>query len=59
MGKQVLAPSLKLPPQAVSFRFRLTSDGSVGAEGWYIDDVRVQSCTATTSPDLIFRNGFE
>ncbi|MEZ5456390.1 MAG: S8 family serine peptidase [Lysobacteraceae bacterium] len=45
--------------QEVSFRFRLTSDGSVGAEGWYIDDVRVQSCTAPLSPDLIFRNGFE
>ena len=45
--------------QSVSFRFRLTSDGSVGAEGWYIDDVRVQSCTAPLSPDLIFRNGFE
>ena len=45
--------------QNARFRFRLTSDSSVGAEGWYIDDVRVQSCTAPLSPDLIFRNGFE
>ena len=45
--------------QSASFRFRLTSDSSVGAEGWYIDDVRVQSCTAAVSPDMIFHNGFE
>lgn len=45
--------------QSALFRFRLTSDSSVGAEGWYIDDVRVQSCTSAVSPDMIFRNGFE
>ena len=45
--------------QTARFRFRLTSDGSVGAEGWYIDDVRVQSCSTSASPDAVFRNGFE
>jgi hypothetical protein len=30
--------------QTVRFRFRLGSDESLGDEGWYIDDVRVQAC---------------
>ncbi len=30
--------------QSVQFRFRLGTDSSVGREGWYIDDVVVQSC---------------
>ncbi len=30
--------------QTAEFRFRLGSDTSVGREGWYIDDVAVQSC---------------
>ena len=42
--------------QSTQFRFRLGSDGSVGAEGWYIDDVRVQSCL---DDSFIFRDGFE
>ena len=45
-----------LAGQTVQFRFRLGSDGSVGAEGWYIDDVRVQSCGIS---DALFENGFE
>ncbi|MEW5986508.1 MAG: hypothetical protein AB1791_07745 [Chloroflexota bacterium] len=32
--------------QTVSFRFRLGTDSSVGREGWYIDDVMVEACTA-------------
>ncbi len=32
--------------QTVQFRFRLGSDSSVSREGWYLDDVRVQSCMA-------------
>lgn len=32
--------------QTVRFRFRLGTDRSVGKEGWFIDDVRVQSCRA-------------
>lgn len=30
--------------QTVQFRFRLGTDGASGDEGWYIDDVTVQSC---------------
>ncbi|GAB4170198.1 MAG: hypothetical protein Kow0020_04360 [Wenzhouxiangellaceae bacterium] len=41
--------------QTVQFRFRLATDSSVGREGWYIDDVKVQSC-ATES---LFSDGFE
>ena len=32
--------------QSVQFRFRLGSDSSVGHDGWYLDDVKVQSCLA-------------
>ena len=30
--------------QTARFRFRLGTDSSVGREGWYVDDVYVQSC---------------
>ena len=30
--------------QTVQFRFRVGTDSSVGREGWYLDDVKVQSC---------------
>ena len=30
--------------ETVSFRFRLGTDSTVGREGWYVDDVVVQSC---------------
>ncbi|MEZ5440894.1 MAG: hypothetical protein R3F15_05345 [Lysobacterales bacterium] len=42
--------------QTAQFRFRLGSDGSVGQEGWYIDDVKVQSCR---DESFIFEDGFE
>jgi uncharacterized repeat protein (TIGR01451 family) len=29
----------------VQFRYRLGSDSSVGHDGWYLDDVKVQSCS--------------
>lgn len=41
--------------QTAQFRFRLGSDSSVSKEGWFIDDVKVQSCGA----NLIFKNGFD
>ncbi|MFZ2235833.1 MAG: hypothetical protein WAV67_05580, partial [Dokdonella sp.] len=41
--------------QTAQFRFRLGSDSSVAKEGWFIDDVKVQSCAS----DLIFANGFD
>lgn len=42
--------------QTVRFGFRMGSDASVGVEGWYIDDVSVQSCRNT---ETVFRDGFE
>ena len=33
--------------ETVRFRFRLGTDSIVGREGWYIDDLRVQSCAAS------------
>lgn len=43
--------------QTVSFRFRMASDSSVSRvpDGWYLDDVKVQSCFT----DLIFEDGLE
>ncbi len=41
--------------QTVRFAWRLGSDSLVGDEGWYIDDVRVNSCIETP----LFANGFE
>ena len=32
--------------QNAQFRYRLGSDNSVGHDGWYLDDVKVQSCVA-------------
>lgn len=42
--------------QNAQFRFRLGSDTSVGREGWYIDDFKVQGCSAS---DIIFVDGFD
>ncbi len=51
--------------QTVRFRFRLGSDTSVGREGWYIDDVKVQSCelalpeiTVTKIASITIDNGY-
>jgi hypothetical protein len=44
--------------QIVQFRFRLGTDSSVSREGWYIDDVKVQSCVPDGSA-AIFADGFE
>jgi hypothetical protein len=43
--------------ETVRFRFRLGSDGSVSREGWYVDDVKVQSCVPDVPP--LFADGFE
>ncbi len=43
--------------QTVRFRFRLGTDSSVSREGWYIDDIKVQSCVA--GDGSIFTDGFE
>jgi len=42
--------------QTVQLRFRLATDSALGREGWYIDDVVVQSCEVD-SP--IFKDSFE
>jgi len=44
--------------QNVKFRFRLGTDLFIGREGWYIDDVKVQSCVLLED-DIIFQNDFE
>ena len=38
-------------------RFRITSDGSVVRDGWYVDDV-VITAPSTVLPDLIFEDSF-
>jgi subtilisin family serine protease len=35
--------------QAVQFRFRVGTDDSIGYEGWYVDDVTVQSCAPSAA----------
>lgn len=42
--------------QNAQFRFRVGSDDSVGAAGWFIDDVKVKGCATS---DVIFANGFD
>ena len=42
--------------QTVQFRFRMVTDVSVGRPGWYIDDVKVQSCSVAPA---IFEDRFE
>ncbi|PWB79148.1 MAG: hypothetical protein C3F15_00180 [Holophagae bacterium] len=37
--------------QTVRFRYRLGTDGSVSREGWYVDDMHVQSCVPA-APDF-------
>ncbi|MCA9933066.1 MAG: choice-of-anchor J domain-containing protein, partial [Anaerolineales bacterium] len=39
--------------QTVQFRFRLGTDSSVGREGWYLDDVKVQSCQGSGGTPVI------
>ena len=55
--------------ETVMFRFRMATDSSISHEGWYIDDVRVQSCVTPQSicdapppvgdKDIIWFNGFQ
>jgi carboxypeptidase T len=37
----------------VRIRFRFTSDGSVIADGWHVDDIRLRGATTTCSPPLV------
>lgn len=46
--------------QDVQLRWRLGTDSSQGREGWYVDDIAVQSCLIVTPlPPDIFEDGFE
>jgi hypothetical protein len=42
--------------QSVQLRWRFATDSSTSTEGWYVDDVRVQSCAIG---DTIFADGFD
>jgi hypothetical protein len=42
---------------SVRLRWRVGTDSSAAREGWYVDDVQVQSCVSGEPP--LFRNGFE
>ena len=44
--------------QTARFRFRIGTDSSVSREGWYVDDVYVQSCEGG-APSLPFADGLE
>jgi hypothetical protein len=45
--------------ESVLFRWRMSCDGSVSDEGWYVDDVEVVAPTQCTFDDLIFGHGFD
>ena len=45
--------------QTVQLRWRLGTDSSLGRDGWYLDDIRVQSCAVSAPADRYFADGFE
>lgn len=44
---------------AARVRFRLTSDVSIVADGWYVDDVVLRAAFASAPQGLLFLDGFE
>ncbi|MEZ5591499.1 MAG: M4 family metallopeptidase [Gammaproteobacteria bacterium] len=42
-----------LAGQSVRFRFRVGTDPAVGADGWFIDDVRIYQCQGVNSEALL------
>ncbi|MGB3715898.1 MAG: M36 family metallopeptidase [Candidatus Promineifilaceae bacterium] len=40
--------------QEVQFRWRMGTDSATGNEGWYIDDVKVQSCTSESESTKVY-----
>jgi hypothetical protein len=40
--------------QTVQFRWRIGTDSAAGNEGWYIDDIKVQSCEASAAQPTIY-----
>lgn len=45
--------------QSVYFRWRLGSDSSVSATGYWLDDVQIAAGTTCGINDIIFQNGFD
>ncbi|TCS99163.1 hypothetical protein EDC25_1061, partial [Pseudofulvimonas gallinarii] len=45
--------------QTVQFRWRVGTDSSVAANGWHLDDIKVQACETKEKDDTLFRDGFE
>jgi len=48
---ELVTCTLTTTPGTVQFRFRFGSDGAVGAEGWYVDDVALTSWSETSGVD--------
>jgi len=48
-----------LAGQNARFRFRIGTDGEVSDRGWFIDDVRIYTCAAQPTPQLLQNPGFE
>ena len=46
-----------LAGQSVRFRFRMATDGSVGYNGWFLDDVRIYACSATANTLSVSKAG--
>jgi len=44
---------------AARIRFRLTTDVSITADGWYVDDIRLRAAFASAPQGLIFLDAFE
>jgi choice-of-anchor B domain-containing protein len=42
--------------QSVRFRFRVGTNDAVAREGWYVDDVAIQSCVPNPTPTLAIDN---
>ena len=48
-----------LAGQNARFRFRIGTDSTAAARGWSIDDVRIYTCAAQPTPQLLQNPGFE
>jgi len=57
--QQVVVSLSDFVGETVQFRWRMSCDGSVPGEGWYIDDISVSTPTQCSFVDLIFEDGFE
>ncbi|TDR20382.1 trypsin-like peptidase domain-containing protein [Marinicella litoralis] len=56
--QQVVVSLSDFVGETVQFRWRMSCDGSVSGEGWYIDDVSVVEPTQCDFNDLIYADGF-